>query len=95
MKRKIMCWKYTFRLLGRILHDTIFLGLAVFALFLFVMMWLSPDGTIWLGEPNIIIRVIETVFCIGLVVWAARRIITKLQQARRHKRSGRLSKYEA
>ena len=84
MKREIMYWKYIFRLLGRVLIELLLFALAGWYLFMFILIWLSSDNTIWIGEPNVYIRAVETALLCFIIVWAARKIITKLQQARRH-----------
>ena len=70
-----------YKLIRKFLSDALLLGYSVFVLFLFVLMWLSFDGCIFIGEPNVVIRTIETIFCIACVAYAIYRIHQGLLRA--------------
>ena len=67
-------WKLTFKIFKQILSDAFLFILASWLLFEFILIWLSPDNTIWTGEPNIYIRSIETAVLVFMVVWSIRKI---------------------
>ena len=67
-------WKLTFKILKQILSDAFLFVLASWWLFVFILIWLSPDNTIWAGEPNIYIRSIETVVLAFIVIWSIHKI---------------------
>ena len=81
--------KQTFRLLKQNLTEVILFAFAVYLLFGFVLIWLSPDNTIWIGETNIYIRSIETVFLCFIVVWSLVKIIRKLRKEVRNDKETR------
>lgn len=76
-------WKQTFKILKQILSDALLFALASCLLFEFILIWLSADNTIWIGEPNVYIRTIETALLCFIIVWMVQRITTKLRQVRR------------
>lgn len=71
------------RILRVFLSDILLIAFAGWTFFEFVLMELSPDKTIWVGEDNIIILRLEIAACVFAVVWALQRIKGGIQNMRK------------
>jgi len=70
------------KLVDTFLSDTLLTAFAVFMLILFVLMLLSPNRTLWLGESNLVILASEICVCVFTVTWAIRRIVVNITRSR-------------
>ena len=62
------------------LSDILLLGFATCVLFLFTVMGLSPDRCVFVGEPNIIIWIVEVVAWVACIAWSINRLYLKLKE---------------
>jgi len=64
----------------RFLSDALLLGFAIFMLSLFILMGLSPNRCLFIGEPNLIIWIIEIVFIVSCISWSIYRIAKRIRR---------------
>ncbi len=59
--------------------EVLLLGFAVTMLLIFTLIVLSPDNTLWVGEPSNSILYFEVCFCLFSICWAGHSIIKKIK----------------
>ena len=67
--------------LDHVLCYSLLLSLSIFGLLLFIWIWLSPTSYVYIGEPDVAIRIAETVFFVALILWSFRQIYKKIKGA--------------
>jgi hypothetical protein len=67
-------WKLMLQFYKETLSDIFLIVFVGWTLLEFILMWLSSDNTVYIGETNLVILSIETGFCVFAVIWAIKRI---------------------
>ena len=65
------------------LTEVLLMGFGVFMLLIFVLMILSADNTLFIGEPCNPILYGETCYCAFVIYWASRGIARKIKKRRK------------